>query len=462
MTHRAALLLKAIIRSGAVADLFAQPVQVAGHARGAAYVAPYTAIRHTAPPRNSLASPPPAPLSSPPAEIPAAKDSATMPKAAPAPAPLPSVPGLSVREDEAGNVLIPWPGDDDAATIRDMTPGKWDRERRAYVINKRSRGKAAEALAVIAARRGEDAEKVRTAADAENAARAAAAAADAALPPMASTANVALTYLPDRSVVVRFPYSDAGVRAVKQIEGARWNQERRAWVVPERSRPALRAALPRLEQIGAEAAAFDAAQKAEREARQAKEREEAEAERIAAFERDPWMGMPIRRAPEPGAVVRLGQDRMVVVTRLGRKFPITENTPSVMGHTFLGEEGGWGVQVHYRPATPEEVAGYEARLAAAKARNVAKADMEAAITRHAWEAGAPAPGTTREGLAPLATIGVPGYSHNAMLAPDGALVVFRNDSDWDTDPVRVPPEAAAPLIHRIRAAQAVMGDSPTP
>jgi hypothetical protein len=43
--QRAILFLKAAIAGGAHGDLFTQPVQVAGHTRGAAYVAPHTALR---------------------------------------------------------------------------------------------------------------------------------------------------------------------------------------------------------------------------------------------------------------------------------------------------------------------------------------------------------------------------------------------------------------------------------
>lgn len=43
------LFLKAAIAGGAVRDLFAAPVTVAGHMRGPTYVAPYQATRHHAP-----------------------------------------------------------------------------------------------------------------------------------------------------------------------------------------------------------------------------------------------------------------------------------------------------------------------------------------------------------------------------------------------------------------------------
>jgi hypothetical protein len=49
MPRTVILFAKAAIPGGAAGDLFAMPVQVAGYTRGGTYVAPHTAIRHTAP-----------------------------------------------------------------------------------------------------------------------------------------------------------------------------------------------------------------------------------------------------------------------------------------------------------------------------------------------------------------------------------------------------------------------------
>lgn len=74
-----------------------------------------------------------------------------------------------------------------------------------------------------------------------------------------------------------------------------------------------------------------------------------------------------------GNIIRFGS-ALGRIAEFGRRFRIDEDMPSIWGHRFLGHEGEWGCYAYGRVLTDEELARYEAAVAAEEDRHRRRAE----------------------------------------------------------------------------------------
>lgn len=164
------------------------------------------------------------------------------------------------------------------------------------------------------------------------------------------------------SLVVRTRYSDAIVALMRTIPGARFERSITGsggiWRVPFAAAERVRALVPEINRLGAEADQSADQKQAERRAQWDRERaardQERAAERAAREQqRSRRQLFPLSQLPPLDRPVRL-HGHAVVFTGFGKQFRIGESDPSVWGSQLLGHEGELGCYAYYRDATPAE------------------------------------------------------------------------------------------------------------
>ena len=286
---------------------------------------------------------------------------------------LPVVPGLAVVVD-GGQIVIPWPGDADAALVKTVPSMRWDKERKAYTVSTRYSKAVAAMLAKVATRRaGEASAQADIARDQADILRArlVVAAADEAKGPL-STTHVKVSTFASGAFGVRFPYNESAVSVMRKIPGAAWDAPNKLWKVPAVERPALRSVVERLDAFFARQADASAA---EREQAQARLNAAASARRTA----DTAAGVVRRsvftsqehtddRLPMAGTIVVLPKLGPMYVESVGKGVYQREDAMSFGGDA----DSGYFHDVVYRQPDPvlhaDAIAAYANMVAVASAR----------------------------------------------------------------------------------------------
>lgn len=166
-------------------------------------------------------------------------------------------------------------------------------------------------------------------------------------------------------LLVTTPYDAAATDLWWQL--GRWDTHRKAWRMSPGN---LRRAHTLAVEVAERRAAEDRNDDALRTPASARENE--------TTTRSQRLLMPFARMPQLGTPCRIGT-RILVGERIGLRFGISQEAPSVHGSHLLGHEGEWGAYWYYREATEDERRGFEAAEVRATAVSDARRHLSARL-----------------------------------------------------------------------------------
>lgn len=277
--------------------------------------------------------------------------------------------------------------------------------------------------------------------------------------------------------VVRTPYAESIVAALRSVPGGDWIAAQKAWLIPFRSTEALLSCLPGVEAAAEAAQARLDDERLSREASVAQDRAERLAARAAALpDRSRRMLVMAHEAPSEGALVRRNGEAMVV-EGLGKVFVIRDEDTSA--HGLMPGNDYRARYAYLRPATVDEAG----RLASLEVEEAAEAARQAASRAAAADACARfrdiadeirrAGDMPRSNLAGARSLLRPGSGRrerflDLLEAGDGALWLVQSNGpdgdDWSQNNLagaigwRLTGDLAATLAKEVRSLADVLGD----